>query len=542
MNHFLLLGTAACHLCEQAEALVAQAISHQAGVQVEKIDIAEAEHWQAQYAIRIPVLFHPKTQTDLGWPFELAEISTFIQDIIMTEYRLEKDSMGELHVPINALYAAQTQRAIDNFPISGIAMPASFIKTVALLKQVAATVNMALGELEPKLGKAIIDAAQHLIDGQHAEQFPIDVFQTGSGTSTNMNVNEVIAQLASQAIGQTVSANDHVNQGQSSNDVIPTAIHVSAALACRDTLLPGLLHLAETIEQKAVALNHVTKTGRTHLMDAMPVRMSQELGGWGLQIRNGIARINATLPRVYRLAQGGTAVGTGINAHPEFAEQFAQALSQQTGLAFEPNSSFFESLSCQDAIVELSGQLKVIAVSLMKIANDLRWMNSGPLAGLGEIELPSLQPGSSIMPGKVNPVIPEATAMVAAQVIGNDTTITIAGQSGSFQLNVMLPVIAYNILQSITLLGNVSHLLADKAIAGFTVREDNLDQALAKNPILVTALNPIIGYAKAAEVAKAAYKQGRPIIDVAAEMTDLSRTELEKLLEPSHLTQGGISA
>jgi len=276
-------------------------------------------------------------------------------------------------------------------------------------------------------------------------------------------------------------------------------------------------------------------------MDAMPIRLSQELGGWALQIRNGIDRINASLPRIYKLAQGGTAVGTGINAHPEFAEKFAAALSAETGLPFKPNDSFFESLSCQDAAVELSGQLKVIAVSLMKIANDLRWMNSGPLAGLGEIELTALQPGSSIMPGKVNPVIPEATAMVAAQVIGNDATITIAGQSGSFQLNVMLPVIAYNILQSIELLGNVSTLLADKAIAGFTVRQDNLQEALAKNPILVTALNPIIGYAKAAEVAKAAYKQGRPIIEVAAEMTDLSLTELEKLLEPAHLTQGGIN-
>ncbi|MDP2903927.1 MAG: class II fumarate hydratase [Methylovulum sp.] len=460
----------------------------------------------------------------------------------MTEYRLEKDSMGELHVPATALYAAQTQRAIDNFPISGLAMPAAFIKTVALIKKVAAKVNMDLGGLEPVIGNAIIDAAQRIIEGQHQDQFPIDVFQTGSGTSTNMNVNEVLAHLAAKiAVGLTVSANDHVNMGQSSNDVIPTAIHVSAALECQKTLLPSLLHLAETIEQKAASLDNITKTGRTHLMDAMPVRMSQELGGWALQIRNGIDRINCALPRVYKLAQGGTAVGTGINARPEFAAKFANELSAETGLPFTPNASFFESLSSQDAIVELSGQMKVIAVSLMKIANDLRWMNSGPLAGLGEIELPALQPGSSIMPGKVNPVIPEATAMVAAQVIGNDATITIAGQSGSFQLNVMLPVIAYNCLQSIELLGNVSRLLADKAIAGFTVRQDNLQQALAKNPILVTALNPIIGYAKAAEVAKAAYKQGRPIIEVAAEMTGLSLEELAKLLEPVHLTQGGIN-
>ncbi len=456
-------------------------------------------------------------------------------------YRIEKDSMGELEVPADALYGAQTQRAINNFPISGLILPPAFIKTIALIKKTAAKVNMDLSELEASKGNAIIQAAQQIIDGQHRHQFPIDVFQTGSGTSTNMNVNEVLANLATHALGKPVSANDDVNMGQSSNDVIPTAIHVSAALECQKILLPGLVHLAETIEQKATSLDNVTKTGRTHLMDAMPVRMSQELGAWALQIRNGIDRINATLPRVYKLALGGTAVGTGINAHPRFAAEFAGLLSAETGLPFKPNDSFFESLSAQDTIVELSGQLKVIAVSLMKIANDLRWMNSGPLAGLGEIELPALQPGSSIMPGKVNPVIPEATAMVAAQVIGNDATTTIAGQSGTFQLNVMLPVIAYNILQSIEILGNVSKLLADKAIAGFTVRTDNLQQALAKNPILVTALNPIIGYAKAAEVAKAAYKQGRPIIEVASEMTDLSREDLEKLLEPVHLTQGGIS-
>jgi fumarate hydratase, class II len=456
-------------------------------------------------------------------------------------YRIEKDSMGELQVPATALYAAQTQRAIDNFPISGLSLPPAFIKTVALIKQTAAQANLALGELDDAVASAICTAAQSIVDGQHHDQFPIDVFQTGSGTSTNMNVNEVIATLAARASGLTISANDHVNMGQSSNDVIPTAIHASAALECNKALLPALSYLAETIEAKAKSVQHITKTGRTHLMDAMPIRLDQELGAWALQIRNGIDRIQATLPRVYKLAQGGTAVGTGINAHPEFAEKFAGLLANATGLPFQANHSFFESLSCQDAIVELSSQLKVIAVSLMKIANDLRWMNSGPLAGLGEIELPALQPGSSIMPGKVNPVIPEATTMVAAQVIGNDATITIAGQSGSFQLNMMLPVIAYNILQSIELTANVSRLLADKAIAGFTVCEANLQLALAKNPILVTALNPIIGYAKAAEVAKAAYKQGRPIIDVAAEMTDLDRLELEKLLEPGHLTQGGIN-
>lgn len=460
----------------------------------------------------------------------------------MTEnYRVEKDSMGELEVPVDALYAAQTQRAVNNFPVSGLTMPPAFIKTVALIKKTAASVNKDLGALDATQADAIIQAAEQIIAGEHSEHFPIDVFQTGSGTSTNMNVNEVLANLATKIAGQVVNPNDHVNMGQSSNDVIPTAIHVSAAVQCHKTLLPALKHLTQTIETKAESLNNITKTGRTHLMDAMPIRMDQELGAWAHQIRQGIARISASLPRVYMLAQGGTAVGTGINADPEFAAKFAKTIAQETGLPFTPNASFFESLSAQDAMVELSGQMKVIAVSLMKIANDLRWMNSGPLAGLGEIELMALQPGSSIMPGKVNPVIPEATAMVAAQVIGNDSTITIAGQSGSFQLNVMLPVIAYNILQSIELLSNISVLLADKAIRNFSVREENLQEALAKNPILVTALNPIIGYAKAAEVAKAAYKQGRPIIDVAEEMTDLTRVELEKLLEPAQLTLGGIS-
>jgi fumarate hydratase class II len=456
------------------------------------------------------------------------------------KYRLEHDSMGPMEIPEDALYGAQTQRAIDNFPVSGLVMPPAFIKTAALIKKTAARCNQALGTLDTPVAEAISEAAQSIVDGEHRQQFPVDVFQTGSGTSTNMNVNEVLAALASRKLGKPVSANDHVNCGQSSNDVIPTAIHVSAALECRRHLLPALTHLAETLEAKAASLDHITKTGRTHLMDAMPIRFSQELAGWALQIRRGLERINATLPRLCCLAQGGTAVGTGINAHPEFAEKFAALLSEETGLPFRPNDSFCESLSCQDTSVELSGQLKVVAVSLMKIANDLRWMNSGPLAGLGEIELTALQPGSSIMPGKVNPVIPEAVAMVAAQVIGNDAAIAVAGLSGNFQLNVMLPVIAYNLLQSIEILGNASRLLADKAIAGFRVNQDTIGHSLAKNPILITALNPVIGYAKAAEIAKAAYRQGRPIIDVAVEMTELSREKLERLLDPIHLTQGGV--
>ncbi|HYE36296.1 class II fumarate hydratase [Methylocaldum sp.] len=459
-----------------------------------------------------------------------------------TNFRIEKDSMGELQVPADALYAAQTQRAVENFPISGLRMPPAFIGAIALIKQCAAHVNKELGLLDSAIAAAIERAAQDIIDGRYADQFPVDVFQTGSGTSTNMNINEVIATLASKSCEQNVSANDHVNMGQSSNDVIPTAIHVSTALAANAQLIPALEHLHATIGYKAQSLEQVVKTGRTHLMDAMPITLGQELSGWALQIQNGVERLRASLPRIYKLAQGGTAVGTGINARPEFAAKMAEALADATGLPFAPNVSFFESLSCQDAAVELSGQLKTVAVSLMKISNDLRWMNSGPLAGLGEIELPPLQPGSSIMPGKVNPVIPEAVCMVAAQVIGNDATITVAGQSGSFQLNVMLPVIAYNLLQSIDLLANVSRQLADKAVADFTVREDNLKKALALNPILVTALNPVIGYLKAAEVAKAAYKQQRPIIEVAAEMTGIPREELGILLDPTKLTKGGIQS
>jgi len=456
------------------------------------------------------------------------------------ELRIERDSMGELEVPSDALYAAQTQRAVKNFPISGLAMPRRFIQAVCRIKGAAARVNFDLGLLDRSISSAIQEAVRLVATGIHDDQFPVDVFQTGSGTSTNMNVNEVLATLASRTTGMPVNSNDHVNMSQSSNDVIPTAIHLAAALAVTELLLPALTHLAETIEAKAAMIGGTPKTGRTHLMDATPITLAQELGGWAAQIRNGIARILSVQPRLHALAQGGTAVGTGINAHPEFAERIAAQLSIETGLTLRPSANFFESLASQDTAVELSGQLKVVAVSIMKIANDLRWMNSGPLAGLGEIELPALQPGSSIMPGKVNPVIPEAATMVAAQVMGNDTTITIGGQSGNFQLNVMLPVIAYNLLQSIELLANIARLLADEAIAGFIVRNDILERALTRNPILVTALNPLIGYQKAAEIAKAAYQQGRAVIDVAVEMTGLERSELQRLLDPQQLTLGGI--
>ena len=457
-----------------------------------------------------------------------------------TKMRIEHDSLGAIEVPAEALYAAQTQRAVQNFTISGLRMPPRLIDAICRIKGAAATVNGDLGLLDRRIAQAIHAAAKQVCDGAYRDQFPVDVFQTGSGTSTNMNVNEVLATLATRAVGVAVDANDHVNMGQSSNDVIPTAIQLSAAIAVADLLIPALSHLAGAIESKAGSVASIAKTGRTHLMDAMPITLGQELGGWAAQIRSGIARIASVQPRLYALPQGGTAVGTGINAHPEFAMRIAQRLASDTGLALRASDNFFEALSSQDTAVELSGQLKVVAVSIMKIANDLRWMNSGPLAGLGEIELTALQPGSSIMPGKVNPVIPEAAAMVAAQVIGNDVTITIAGQSGNFQLNVMLPVIALNLLQSIELLANASRRLADDAIAGFTVRQSHLDTALARNPILVTALNPVIGYQKAAEIAKRAYLEGRAVIDVAAEMTQLDRATLTRLLDPQQLTRGGL--
>jgi fumarate hydratase class II len=455
-------------------------------------------------------------------------------------FRIEHDSMGELQVPQDALWGAQTQRAVQNFPISGYHMPRGFIRAVALIKQAAAAANARLGLLDAAAAAAITGAAAQVAEGAYDAQFPIDVFQTGSGTSTNMNANEVIAHLASRG-GTSIHPNDHVNMSQSSNDVIPTAIHVSAALMLREQLLPALATLAGAIRAKESELDGVVKTGRTHLMDAMPITMAQELSGWRAQVENGAARVAACEPRLLCLAQGGTAVGTGINAHPDFGGTFCEELKRLTGIGFKPNRNYFEALSCQDAAVELSGQLKVIAVSLTKIANDLRWMNSGPLAGLGEIALPALQPGSSIMPGKVNPVIPEATVMVAAQVIGNDATITVAGQAGNFQLNVMLPVIAHNLLESIRLLANTARLLAERAIAGFSVNRERLAEALERNPILVTALNPLIGYEKGAAIAKKAYAEGKPIREVAAAMTTLPREQLDRLLDPSELTRGGIN-
>ncbi len=457
------------------------------------------------------------------------------------EFRIEKDSMGEVRVPAAALYAAQTQRALENFPVSGIPFPRPFIRALGLVKGTAAEVNRSLGLLDPAVASAVAAAAAEVEAGEHDSQFPLDIFQTGSGTSTNMNTNEVIATLATRKLGSKVHPNDHVNCSQSSNDVIPTAMHVSALTETAEKLIPALEHIAGVIDRKAAEVDHVVTTGRTHLMDAMPIRLSQELGGWSGQVKDCIARLKATYPRIGALALGGTAIGTGINAHPEFGGKVAEALAAKTGLPFVTSSNYFVSLSSLDAVAELSGQLKTYAVALMKIANDLRWMNSGPVHGIAEIALPSLQPGSSIMPAKVNPVVPESAAMVCAQVIGNDATITIAAQSGNFQLNVMLPVAAYNLLQSIHILATASRMLADKAIAGFTVNEAKIASLVEMNPILVTALNPIIGYEKGAAVAKLAAKEGRRVKDVAAEQTDLSPEHLAEILDPRKLTEGGVA-
>jgi fumarate hydratase class II len=456
--------------------------------------------------------------------------------------RTEQDSLGTVEVPDNALYGAQTQRAVDNFKIGMRPLPAPFIHALAHIKKSAALVNMNLGLLDKAVAKGIAAAADEVLADQHPEQFPVDVFQTGSGTSSNMNMNEVLATLASQLSQTSVSANDHVNMSQSSNDTIPTAIHVSATLQVAQHLLPQLKHLQQTIQKKGAGLKHIVKTGRTHLMDAMPIRLDQELNAWVTQLEFAKEQIEQAISRLLKLPQGGTAIGTGINAHADFAKNFAAQLSQQTGQAYTAASDQIAGISGQDSALALSSAMNALAVVLMKIANDLRWMNSGPLAGLGEIALTALQPGSSIMPGKVNPVIPEATAMVAAQVMGQHTTITIAAQSGNFQLNVMLPVIADNLLGQIALLGHTCQTLADKAMVGFTVIEDNIQQSLWKNPILVTALNPIIGYKKAADIAKLAYKTKRSILDVAEEETDLSRKELEKHLDPMQLTHGGIAS
>jgi len=456
--------------------------------------------------------------------------------------RIEQDSLGEVQVPATALYGAQTQRAVDNFPISGLRFPRSFIHALSLIKAASAEANVELGLLDPNKGGAIVQAAQEVAAGQWDAHFPLDIFQTGSGTSTNMNANEVIANRAGQILGSgLIHPNDHVNMSQSSNDVIPSAIHLSAFLQVHQDLLPALRHLQATLERRATEHDDVVKTGRTHLMDATPVRLGQEIGGWAYQVAQGIERIESCLPRLAKLALGGTAVGTGINAPVEFGRRVAARLAERTGLPLVEAEQHFAAQAAMDTAVELSGHLKTIASALMKIADDLRWMNSGPIAGLAEITLPALQPGSSIMPAKVNPVICEATMMVCAQVMGNDLVVTIGNERGNFELNVMLPVIAHNLLQSITLLGNAARVFTDKAVAGFSANRERMAELAEKNPILVTALNPVIGYDRAAQIAKRAYAEGRRVKEVAAEMTDLSPEELDRLLDPRQMTAGGIA-
>jgi len=453
--------------------------------------------------------------------------------------RKEHDSFGEIEVPADALWGAQTERARFSTMIFGGQMPREFIIAVALIKAAAARANSRLGLLSADIANAIQDAVNDIANSRHQDQFPVDVFQTGSGTSTNMNVNEVIANLASRALGKPVHPNDHVNMCQSSNDVIPSAIHLSA-LTASAALHLALGNLRKVLLQKEREWAEVLKTGRTHLMDAMPMTLGQEVSGWRAQIDNAITRLKSSEPRLLALAQGGTAIGTGINAHEKFAATFIEELRSATGLELTLAPNYFAAMGSQDAAVEYSGQLRTLAVALMKISNDLRWMNSGPLAGLAEIRLPALQPGSSIMPGKVNPIVPEAVAMVAAQIMGYDAAIAIAGQSGNFQLNVMLPLIAKDLVESILLLASAASALANQALPGTQANIERLNEALARNPILVTALNPVIGYERAAAIAKRAYAEGRAVFDVALEMSGLKEDELRKLLDPAALTKGGL--
>ncbi|MGF2734095.1 class II fumarate hydratase [Marinobacter sp. DUT-1] len=457
----------------------------------------------------------------------------------MSEFRTEKDSLGEVHVPVDALWGAQTQRAVDNFPVSGQPMPATFIKAVAQIKKAAAEANTSLGLLDNARRDAIVQACDALISGEYADQFPVDRYQTGSGTSTNMNANEVIAALCRKE-GVDIHPNDHVNMSQSSNDVIPTAIHVSSVMAVKESLVPALTHLRGVVYEREALFAEQVKTGRTHLMDAMPVTLGQELRTWREQLAAAQQRVEAATDELMAVPQGGTAVGTGVNAAPEFAGQFVKFLKSNTGYPFRSLEHKFVGQSAVDAPVALSSQLRGVAIVLTKIANDLRWMNSGPIHGLAEISLPALQPGSSIMPGKVNPVIPESVAMVGAQVMGLDSAVAIAGQSGNFQLNVMLPLVGGNLLDMVSLLHNAATILADKAIKDFSVNTDNLNAGVGRNPVLVTALNPEIGYSLAADIAKEAYRTGRPVIDVAEERSGLSRARLEQLMDPLKLTRGGL--
>jgi fumarate hydratase class II len=465
----------------------------------------------------------------------------------MSEFRIEKDSMGEVQVPKNAYYQAQTQRAVNNFPVSGIRIKDSVIKGLGLIKKNAAKANLELKLIPENIAQLIIEVSDEIIAGKHNDQFPIDIFQTGSGTSSNMNANEVISSRANEIADQKnldlrVHPNDHVNFGQSSNDVFPTALRIAAMIEAKENLIPKLDILKNSLLNKGKKYAHVVKTGKTHLMDAMPVTFEQVFGGYARQVELGVQRVQSTFERLSELPQGGTAVGTGINTHPQFGEKFAAHLAKETNIAFTEAKNHFEAQATLDAPNELSAQLKTFACSLMKIANDFRWMNSGPNSGISEIKLAALQPGSSIMPGKVNPVIEESVCMVCAQVIGNDAAVTIGAQSGSFELNVMFPMVAHNILESISILSNACENFAKNSVDLLEVNEKNVNEKVSKNPILVTALNPIIGYDLAAKIAKKSYAEDRPLLEVAKEMCDVSEEELKKALDPMTMTKGGFSS
>jgi fumarate hydratase class II len=465
----------------------------------------------------------------------------------VSEFRVEKDSMGEVRVPADAYWGAQTQRAVENFPVSGRRFPRRFLEALGLIKWAAAKANQELGLLDARRAEAITAAAEEVIAGKLDDHFPVDIFQTGSGTSTNMNANEVIANRADELLGEargskTVHPNDHVNNGQSSNDVIPTAIHVSTLLAIRDDLEPALVRLADALAAKAEQFAETLKVGRTHLMDATPITLGQEFGGYAQQVINGIRDLVYARIQLEELALGGTAVGTGINADERFAPRAIATIAGRTGLDVREAANHFEAQSAKDACVLASGILHRIAVSLMKIANDIRWMGSGPRAGLGELKLPELQPGSSIMPGKVNPVIPEVVTQVAAQVMGNDAAVAVCGMSGAFELNVFMPVIARNLLESIALLASASRLFADKCIVGIEADEERCRELVEASFPIVTALVPAIGYDAAAEISKEAYKTGRTIREVALAKGVLGEKELDEALDLMKMTRGGIVA
>ncbi len=458
--------------------------------------------------------------------------------------RIERDTMGELAVPTDAYYGVQTARAIENFPISSLRFPRSFIRAMALIKRAAASVNRSLGLLDKKHAEAIKSAATEVVEGKLDAEFPVDIFQTGSGTSTNMNTNEVISNRATELLGgargsKLVHPNDHVNLGQSSNDVIPTAIHIAASEMIRQQLIPALTQLHKALDRKAREFDRIVKIGRTHLQDATPIRLGQEFGGYARQIELGIARIKRAQEALSEVALGGTAVGTGLNCHPEFSSKVMALISKETGCSFTEATNHFEAQSTQDSLVEASGELRTLAVSLMKIANDIRWLGSGPRCGLGEINLPETQPGSSIMPGKVNPVIAESVTMVCAQVIGNDVTVTVGGQAGNFELLVMLPVMAYNLLQSIELLATTSGNFAAKCIEGIKANDERCRSLIEESLAMCTALAPEIGYEAAAKLAKDAYKSGKTVREVAKEQKVLSEKRLNELLDPWRMTEPG---